>query len=251
MPIRPISVRPPPIRPTSIRPTPVHLATAAAMLCLLPSCGGADETHHSADAPFHSSAKLQTAPEQEQESSPWAVHRIDGWEIESYDSLARLVDAADLVALGTVVDVRPGPRWVESEGDETVTSKITAYTVELTEVLSGEPVGETADRITLEFGPATRELGPDAVESRAAVVGESSLFILRRKGAPIPSIGRREPMKQDFAREVYRVVNSIGVIDDADGAAHLPLGEPGQPWAESLERGSYADAVARVRTALS
>lgn len=222
---------------------PIRPVAAAAVLCLLSACGEVtNETGRSADAPARSSAETKSEPE----SNPWAVHRIDGWEVEWYDSLAHLVHAADLIALGTVVDVHPGPRWVEAEGGETVTSEISAYTVKLTDVLSGKPVGPIDGEITLEFGPDS----PDAVESRAAVVGESSLFILRRKGAPIPSIGRLEPMKQDFPREVYRVVNSVGVIDDVDGAAALPLGEPDQAWAERLERGSYAGAVTQVRAVL-
>ncbi|GAA4760000.1 hypothetical protein GCM10023350_52730 [Nocardioides endophyticus] len=234
--------------------TPIRLATATVMLMLLTACGNvAGETSPSAGPSAPSSVATDRLARDtgadvgtEKESSPWAVHYINGWEVESYGSLASLVRSADLVALGTVVAVKPGPTWVESEGDETMTSEITAYTVELTDVLSGKPVGSTPGRITLEFGPNS----PDAVEGRTAVVGESSLFILRRKGAPIPSIGRLEPMKQDFAREVYRVVNSMGVIADVDGAAALPLGDPDQAWAEELERGSFAEALEHVRAAV-
>jgi hypothetical protein len=234
--------------------TPIRLATAAVTLMLLTPCGNVTgENIHSAGLSAPSSVATDSPALDtgagvgtEKESRPWAIHYINGWEVESYNSLARLVDSADLVALGTVMAVKPGPTWVESEGDETTTSEITAYTVELTDVLSGKPVGSTTGQITLELGPNS----PDAVEGRTAVVGESSLFILRRKGAPIPSIERLEPMKDELAREVYRVVNSTGVIDDVDGAADLPLGDPDQAWAEDLERGSFADAVSQVRSAI-
>jgi hypothetical protein len=234
--------------------TPIRLATAAVALMLLTACGtvtGENIRSVGLSAPssvatdgpaLDTGAGVGT----EKESNPWAIHYINGWEVESYDSLARLLDSADLVAVGTVIGVKPGPTWVESEGDETMTSEITAYTVELTDVLTGKPVGSRAGQITLEFGPNS----PDAVEGRTAVVGESSLFILRRKGSPIPSIGRVGPMKDELAREVYRVVNSTGVIDDVDGAAALPLGDPDQAWAEDLERGSFADAVEQVRAAI-
>jgi hypothetical protein len=112
----------------------------------------------------------------------WIVHPPPRREVESYDSLADMVTSADLVAVGTVIGVKPGLTWVETDGDETMVSEITAYAAELTDVLSGKPVGSTSDRITLEFGPNS----PDAVAGGTAIVGESSPFILRRKGVAIP-----------------------------------------------------------------
>lgn len=227
---------------------PTRLATAATMLLLVSACGGlTDEANRLADPSAQSSSKADHSVDPGQERNPWAIHQITGWEVEWYDSLPSLTDSADLVAVGTVTDARPGRTWVESEGDETMTSEMTVYTVELGEILGGKPVGPTSGEITLEFGPNT----PSAVEERTAVVGETSLFILRRKGAPIPSIERLEPMKDEFAREVYRVVNSAGLIDEVNGAAELPLGEADQAWSAELERGSFADVVERVRAAVA
>lgn len=214
------------------------LAAAAAAVLPMTGCGTTpDVSVVDRPAPAVSEARQAT--------SPWSVHRVQGWEVESYDSLDGLVGGADLVAVGTVTDVGPGPRWVESEGGETMVSEISAYTVELTEVLSGRPVGAVPGEITVEFGPDE----PSTAARRRSLVGESALFVLRRKGAAIPAIGRLDPVPTEFDREVYRVVNSTGLIDDADGVALLPLGDPHQPWAEDLASASYAEALALVRAA--
>lgn len=221
-----------------------RLAMATIIPLLISGCGtGTDET----DRSMHDASKNDRMVATVQESSPWGIHQITGWEVESYGSLRGQTASADLVAVGTVVDAKPGRIWVESEGQETMTSEMTEYTVELREILAGKPVGPSSDQITLEFGPSA----PTSAGERNAMLGTTSLFILRRKGASIPAIGRLSTMKDEYAREVYRVVNSTGLIDEVGGEAVLPLGQTDQAWSKELDKGTFAEAVRQVRVALA
>lgn len=172
--------------------------------------------------------------------NPWSQLRYEGsYEVETYDGLGGTVRSASVSVLGTVSDVRPGEVLIDSDGTEEMRYQSVVVSVSVDEVLSGA-IGADSASIDVEFGPYAEE---DLAENNFdELVGQQSIYLLRLKGEGVPREGIAENPEL-MQRSVYRVVNSTGLLDDADGSVEAPLAEEegfvadleGEPFEEVVE----------------
>lgn len=173
-------------------------------------------------------------------ANPWAPFSFDGaYEVEHYNSLRGTVRSATVALLGTVTDVAPGPATEDSDGRETLRYRSVLVEVAVAQVLSGA-VADGTDTVRVEFGPYAEE---DLARYRN-LVGQRSVFLLRLKGSGMAE-QQVAPDDETLARNVYRLVNSTGLLDESDGVVEVPLADRNE-IVDDLAGDSFDATVARV-----
>ncbi|GAA4364888.1 hypothetical protein [Nocardioides caricicola] len=152
---------------------------------------------------------------------PWSLLAVEGVESERYASLDSMVDSGNVSILGTVRSVSAGRAYSDSEDGETQTLQLVDVEVAVDDVLAGSPTGTL---VTVEFGPYPLEDLDTSIAGLQALLGEQSVYVLRRKGSGAPTEGVA-PDRAEYARGVYRTVSSQGLLDDQDGTTTAPLAD--------------------------
>jgi hypothetical protein len=177
---------------------------AAAVVVGLGACGG-------------SSADSAGAPSRD----AWEPLRVQGTDMEWFDSVEDMADASDVVVVGKIAEFAPG-RSFEIPDPAAGPVQFLDVTIEVDEVLSGElPAGET---VVVEFAPPllSAEEDPYDMDELNALVDQGELVLfLRDKGT---SIGGVEPLPEEEG--LLRLVNSYALVTETDEApADVPLVE--------------------------
>lgn len=177
-----------------------------------------------------------------QSANPWSALTIqDAWEVESYKELKDATAAANATILGTVRDVALGEQFVETEGPEVLRSYLITLTVNVDQALTGKIEGG-GTTVRVEFGPFD---GTDVnLADFQSLVGEQSVYLLRRKGSALEGRWARDP--EQLADNVYRVVTFEGLLDEnEDGTVEAPLtNDPG--FSKDVEGDPFDALVRRV-----
>jgi hypothetical protein len=153
------------------------LALAVSAPVFLAGCGGSEE-----------SASPTGAPRADHQSAPVR-------ELYQFDSIPVMVATADLVAVGTVTDVREG----QLVGDPEAGLQLTEVTLRLGEVMKGDPTTRT---IRLEIDDATTG-APSWL-----LAGEQSVFFLQRK-----TDGAASPFRPVNGQAIYHVASPDGRLN--------------------------------------
>lgn len=216
--------------------TTVTIAAAAAVLGT--AAGQAIVENPHATTPTDSTSGQVVA-------TPWSKFSYEGaFEIERYAGLGSTVRSATVSALGTVTDVQPGDVLVDSDGKEEMRYQSVVVSVAVDEVLSGA-VSDGGNSLDVEFGPFAEE--DVATMSFDDLIGQQSIFLLRLKGSGVDSQGITAVPAQ-MKRNMYRVVNSTGLLDDVAGLIQAPLAD-GKGFVGDLEGLPFDETVARVDAA--
>lgn len=150
----------------------------------------------------------------------WAPLRVEGSEVEWFESVEDIADAADLVVVGHVSEVAPG-RVIDDADDPAAGSVgFVDVTVDVAEVLSGELPGD-GESVTVEFfAPAVE--GEDAVDELDELVNSGDLVLfLRDKGKGIDGV---DPLPEE--RGLWRIVNSHALVAETEEQpVDVPLAE--------------------------
>lgn len=213
------------------------LATVATLVALS-ACGGETGSEASErDRTTTPTPSASTTP------NPWAQFRMTGLEAEQFANLRSMVRSANVTVLGTVLSGGPGERINDAEGSDVDTEVMIDLEVRVDEVLAGT-LGKNSETVTVTFGPV-----PAADVSPAMwrpVVGEQSIFALRRAGAAIPGLAKKDP--RVFAQNIYYVVYSKGLIDEeADKTAFPTADQDG--FARKLRGQDFDTTLQQVRAA--
>lgn len=213
--------------------TTVTIAAAAAVLGT--AAGPALVGQPQAAAPNDSTPALAAA-------NPWSKFSYEGaFEVEKYDGLRGTVRSATVSVLGTVTDVRPGEVLVDSDGKEEMRYQSVVVNVAVDAVLSGTVTDGTSS-VDVEFGPfAEEDLASTSFDD---LIGQQSIFLLRLKGSSVESEGIIADPSQ-MKRNMYRVVNSTGLLDDVGGVVEAPLAD-GYGFVADLEGQPFDETVAKV-----
>lgn len=219
----------------SIRSAATTVAIAAAAAVLGTAAGQALVGQPHAAAPTGSTSG-QVAP------SPWTKFSYEGaFEVERYDQLGVTVRSATVSVLGTVTDVQAGDVLVDSDGKEEMRYQSVVVNVAVNEVLSGAVTDGTSS-VHVEFGPFAEE--DLASMSFDDLIGQQSIYLLRLKGSSVDSQGiTADPAL--MKRNMYRVVNSTGLLDDVGGVVEAPLAE-GDGFVAALEGQPFDQTVSKV-----
>lgn len=213
-----------------------------ALVLGLTSCG--DEPRQADTSKNTSSTELESAPPSEkavrQGPSPFAKLRNgDAWDIEQFASLFQLVRRSDLVIVGEVTGARWGTEYREDRGDESEVFRDLVFEVKPLRAMRGKPVGKRPDSVDIVIDvvdPRTTQLEPP--------VGEDAVFFLRRVGSPVPGVPEAGADPSLLDEKVYRLVGSLGILDEGNGQLVFPLG--GAAWAEKFLKSSWDDAVSKI-----
>lgn len=175
-------------------------------------------------------------------TNPWSVLSFAaGYEVESYAQLEGATRSATVSVLGTVTDVALGRQFVETDGREEMRSQMVTLVVSVDQVLTGQ-VKDGSQTVQVEFGPFDQ--GDLDLAKFEALIGEQSVYLLRQKGTGIP--GRTGVDKQEVARNVYRVINSQGLLDeDTEGTVDAPVAE-GAGFGQELEGMTFSKLVDEI-----
>ena len=135
-------------------------------------------------------------------------------EVEYYESIGEMAAAADVVAIGQIVEITPGREF--GEGEELL--HYAAARVQVHELIrSTAPVtGDLIWEIPLTPGLGAKE----AAELNAEIPREPLLLFLRNKATDLLRGGIGDPQVE---RSFYRTVVSGAVFANVDGRARLPI----------------------------
>lgn len=161
-------------------------------------------------------------------------------EVEHFETLAEMADTTDVVVTGTVTAAEPGRVIVDSAPvEDGLAYQYLTVTVDVQDDLADA----SRAQYTVEFGPyVANDLAQAAWP--ADLVGDTGIFVLRRKGSANPDTGAPK-VAAEFALNAYRLVSGQGLLLDDGGQVAAPLAdEAGFP--HHLEGADYADVVARV-----
>ncbi len=169
----------------------------------------------------------------------WAAFDHSYLEVEHFDDLATMADAADAVVLGTIGDIQLG-RVFGSEGDWV---QYASATVNVSRVLRGALPEQHSDQVILEIMlPSTESL--DA--ARSLLPQPRSVFFLRNKGVEAERYGYPEVV-QATESGFYRLIAQRGVVADAAGRVTAPGWADGPDFLSALEGTSFDEFVASLR----
>lgn len=191
--------------------------------------------------PQHVERSHANAP-QHQAVNPWSQLSYEGaYEVENYEALRGTVRSATVSVLGTVTSVRPGEVIVDSDGDEEMRYQSVIGSVDVDDVLSGA-VADGTESVSVEFGPFAEE---DLDSTNFTdLIGQQSIYFLRLKGSGVDSEGIA-PDSEVLERNVYRVINSTGLLDNAGGVVEAPLAE-GDGFVADLEGEPFDQTVTKI-----
>lgn len=173
------------------------------------------------------------------ESLFWQL-TLGGAHAYAYESVREIVEASDVVVVGTLSGVRPADRTILSPGEPYESFiDFALVTVEIEEVLKGEPVTRTPGRLDWRI-----TIGQSTVETVASVLptGRYMLFLIHGPNDLAPDGSPEEKARWRF---VYSNTNG-GIVGEVDGlATDLTLDQDpalfptiiaGQPFEELRER---------------
>jgi len=167
--------------------------------------------------------------------------RLEGLQVESYDSLGEMAREADAVVRGTVIAVQPGRTFGDPAG---APLHYAAATIRVTDVLVGALRDDDAAELTLEVplfdGPAS--LG----EVEASLAGGEGVFFLRNKAESARRAGL-SPSEQQMDAGYYRLVVFGAVIGNDAGVAGAGADEGGV--LSALDGMPFVSAVRQIRDA--
>ncbi len=173
----------------------------------------------------------------------WDINaRFDWVEVEHYESLAEMTNAADAVVLGRVTAVNPG-RTMGT--DDTI--RYAAVTVEVDELLSGTLVEPSNGAVNLEIYPGDK--GSDAAIARlsAGLPRSNTVLFLRNKGMEAAALGWPEQARL-AELPFHRLMISSAVIVNDGGRTTVPaMNEDAQFLAQLHELG-FVEAVESIRS---
>lgn len=219
----------------SIRSAATTVAIAAAAAVLGTAAGQALVGQPHAAAPTGSTSGQVAA-------SPWTKFSYEGaFEVERYDQLGVTVRSATVSVLGTVTDVQAGDVLIDSDGKEEMRYQSVVVNVAVDEVLSGAVTDGTSS-VDVEFGPFAEE--DLASMSFDDLIGQQSIYLLRLKGSGVDSQGIT-PDPALMKRNMYRVVNSTGLLDEVGGVVEAPLAD-GDGFVATLEGQPFDQTVSKV-----
>jgi len=163
----------------------------------------------------------------------------------SYDSLAAIGDASDLVVLGTLTGIRPGRDVEVTETKETEYQA--TITVRVDEVLKGRPVEAAAGALQVEFLLA---FSPGSYDpwAKSAPIGDRVVLFLVNKGAEATRLGLA-PDAPGWGVDYYTVRNGQGFVRDAGGTSQVK--PDADPWLLALSGRPFDEVVSEVRATLS
>ena len=216
--------------------TTVTITAAAAVLGTVAGQALVGQPH--AAAPKDSTFAVAAA-------NPWSKFSYEGaYEVEKYDGLRGTVRSANVSVLGTVTDAQPGDVLVDSDGKEEMRYRSVVVSIAVDRVLSGTVTDGTSS-VSVEFGPfAEEDLASTSFDD---LIGQQSVFLPRLKGSRVDGEGIAADPSQ-MRRNVYRVVNSTGLLDDVGGVVEAPLAD-GHGFVADLEGQPFDQTVTKVDAA--
>ena len=152
----------------------------------------------------------------------WAA--IDGYpsvEAETYESYEAMARLADAVVLGRIEAVRPGRSWLAEEGPSDDYDLYVTYAdakIVIDDVLANAGKLDLGAQVVIEF---TVQRPEDAGIVGRLLPVERGIFFLREKGREAERLGLPKSVV-DAERGRYRLVNSAGVVHDANAVVWLP-----------------------------
>ena len=195
------------MRDTYMRCRTVVALGATAIAILLSACGTpvdrADTITTAGIGTQPRSTAAQTPGTAVEESTPVDYASLDADEAENFASLRELAGSADLVVLGTVVGIEPGP--IEGSGEVQIATA--RLLVEVREVLRGQASAVTKGQV---------RVGVVLGEPRDAVKLEQGLLVSLPQGDAIWVLRSLDA----FYPGVYRLVTLGSIVEPApDGTA--------------------------------
>ena len=168
-----------------------------------------------------------------------SIHALETGEASS---LAELITGSDAVVHGRITALDAGRVF----GPPNRRLHYAAATVQVIDLLAGGLPVEHASALTLEIPLFD---GPDSIDRlRDATVGTERVLFLRNKGASAAAAGM-SAVDQAADAPFYRLTSLAAEIVEADGTAMVPEDE--RELLAPLAAGSFAQAISRVRDALS
>lgn len=151
----------------------------------------------------------------------WEPLRLQGSEVEWYDSVEEMADAADLVVVGSLAGFEPGRELTLA--DPAAGSVIFVNAVfDVAETLSGDASAD--EELVVEFVTpiaSTAEV-PAYIDELTTLVGTRDVVLFLRDKAT--SVGGLEPLPEEEG--LLRIVNSYGLVTEtAEMPVDVPLGE--------------------------
>lgn len=173
-----------------------------------------------------------------------------GENAETFESLAAVIRASDLVAVGTVREFRDGRRIFFSETGETMYQA--EVRVRVDEILHGSLISPRDDpgtvvvETSLGFAPNPSRLA--ALQASAPVGNRVILFLLNINAA---SARNGDAPDRPYLGEIYYFApNGIqDAIWDAGGAAAIGSGAEAYPWLVRLKGQPFDGIVRDIRAA--
>ncbi|MDQ3673929.1 MAG: hypothetical protein M3365_06105 [Gemmatimonadota bacterium] len=160
-------------------------------------------------------------------------------------SLAEATQMADLVVRGRMTNIYIGEYWQAVEGQDPY--PLAYATVEIDEILKGDPVSRTLGAVEVQLGRTV----PDLNEVRALLPAHDHLWFLIFEPDQRP---RTPPNQSDIAPFVYYATNEYqGILRDIGGVVRV-IGRdilvetlPNDYYPLALDRTSYDLVVEQVR----
>nr|MDT0661641.1 hypothetical protein [Micromonospora sp. DSM 115978] len=231
-----------------MKPPPTTLAALASAVLIvstLTACGTSDPSTTPPSSAASEAAEPNTLDTYDQGAEEfYASFMVQGRSVESYARLEQGVRSASVVVLGTVVRVEKTREFQGEIADDRF--PFIGVVIRPTR-LAGALAPEFQSELTVEFDGAT---GQDDIANltRLLPVGHQGLWILRKKGDPVPGWGtpKIEPVEAGY----FRIVSPQGLFIQGRESVATPLMEilPGASdmAAEGREFQKMSDLVSTV-----
>jgi hypothetical protein len=182
----------------------------------------------------------------------WAQIGIRGENVESYDSLRSLINATDLVAVGTVIEFREGRRITFPETGETL--YMAEVRVRVSDTLRGSLIspddgpGTVVVETSMGFFPDPPRLA--TLDASTPIGSRVVLFLVNATAAAV-----RQGFSPDapYAGETYYLLpNGVqAAIRDESGVAGIGPGAEAWPWLAKFKGQSFDRVVRDIQAAAS
>lgn len=166
----------------------------------------------------------------------------------NYPTLADMVKDSDLIVLGSMAGVSPGP---DSVAGQSLTNYMLTVTVHVDRVIYGKMPDGTATvpvAVFLGVGPTDEQnpYAPQIANRAASIPMERGVFVLQNLAA---YYGRFDPTASErYDPTVYQVASLQGLIRDDAGTAWVSDQAPGD-WAASIAGRPFSTALAETTAA--